>query len=163
MNPRVAEIQKERQAKVQIMQQALADIAALDKEELEILTGTERTGNKQLTFDSDGKTIRWDDGSITLGKKPCQFVKELYFAEKRRMKFGRIAKAVWGNSLKYHNTIKVTVCNLRKKLMNAKFPYEILSVGGKKHEVEVKNPKTGQVRKITVQPEISGFMFRIKK
>ena len=149
--------------------QLAADLAALDqmiKTEAMRLAGKEesrekRTGRKQLTFDSNGKTIRWNGGSVRLGKKPYTFVKALY--EKRRMRINGIAKAVWGESLTPSETIRVTVCNLRKKLAMANFPYEVMTVESKKQEAKVRNPNTGKIRNLTVQPEISGFKFSVKK
>ena len=149
--------------------QLAADLATLDqmiKAEAIRLAGKEearekRTGRKQLTFDPDGKTIRWNGGSVRLGGKPCKFVKTLY--EKRKVRFTSMATVVWGESLTPPETIRVTVCNIRKALAKANFPYEVITVESKKHEVEVRNPHTGKVRKIMVQPEISGFRFIVKK
>jgi len=149
--------------------QLAADLATLDqmiKAEAMRLAGIEeerekRTGRKRLTFDPDGKTIRWNGGSVRLGEKPCKFVRTLF--EKRRVLFTSMATVVWGNSLIPSETIRVTVCNLRKALVKANFPYEIITIETKKIETKARDVNTGKVRNITVQPKISGFKFSVKK
>jgi DNA-binding winged helix-turn-helix (wHTH) protein len=129
-----------------------------------ILAGTEHTKkNVLLTFESDGKTIRWEGGTVRLTKKPCKFVKALYNAKKQRMRINGIAAKVWGDPFTARNTIYVTLCNLRNELKQAKFPYEILSKKRKGDSYEEQNPITKKSRKIVFQTQVEGFMLQIKK
>ena len=161
MNPRAVEILARLDA-IELAEGKLRTERVLLHAELqEILKTGKRQKRKLLSFEPDGRTIRWDGGSVRLGKKPCKFVQSLYV--KHRMLITSIAKMVWGDAATSSNTISVTVCNLRKELANADFPYEIVTVECEKKEVEVIHPMTRKPRKLTVQPEIKGFRISIKK
>ena len=167
MNPRDIEIQNRIDALMSAMGEMCAELIVLRAEQEERREGKARerarSGDVPLVFDPDGRTIRWDGGSVRLGKKPYKFVQALYLAKKKRMRIAGIAKAVWGNVLTAPHTINVTFYNLVDELKKENFPYKILNVKKKRKVVEVKNPITGDTRQIAVQPEIIGFMFRIKK
>jgi DNA-binding response OmpR family regulator len=161
MNPRIAEILTQLDA-IELAEGELRTKRVMLHAELqEILETGKHLKRKLLSFEPDGRTIRWNGGSVRLGEKPCKFVKTLY--EKRRMHINRIAKVVWGGSLTPSGTIRTTVCNLRKELANAGFPYEIITVTNKKIEGKAKNPHTNNIKKITLQQEIKGFRISVKK
>jgi len=161
MNTHVLEILDKRAAIRLAIEKLCADDLVLEIELRKTLEAGNRQKRKLLTFDHDGRTIRWDGGFVRLGKKPCKFVQSLY--EKRQMLINSIAETVWGDATTNSNTISVTVCNLRKELANAGFPYEIITVECEKKEVEVIHPITKKPRKLTVQPEIKGFRISVKK
>jgi hypothetical protein len=70
LQTKLVEIWQERDALRLQIEHLSAQIAALDRQALAILNGTVRTGGVPLLFEADGLTIRWDGGSIRLGKKP---------------------------------------------------------------------------------------------
>ena len=161
MNPRVAEIHDRLDA-INLAEGELRDERAGLLAELKAMfEARDCKKRKLLSFEPDGRTIRWDGGSVRLGKKPYKFVQSLYM--KRQMRINSIAEMVWGDAATNSNTISVTVCNLRKELANAGFPYEIVTVECEKKEVEVIHPITRKPRKLTVQPEIKGFRISVKK
>ena len=164
MNPRVLEILDRRAAIRLAIGELCAEDLVLETELREILETKERkqtrSGDVPLVFDPDGRTIRWDGGSVRLGKKPYKFVQALYLAKKKRMRIAGIAKAVWGNELEPHSTIRVAFCRLKPKLEIANFPYKILSRTDKKKTVEYKDKRTGEHREIVVQPAITGFSIQ---
>ena len=167
MNPRVLEILDRLDAIDLARGELCAEELVLRTELRERLEAKERkqtrSGEVPLVFDPDGRTIRWDGGSVRLGKKPFKFVQALYFAKKRRMRIAQIAKAVWGNELIANNTINMTFYRLVDKLKKANFPYKISSRADKKQTVEYKDKRTGEPRQITVQPEIIGFSIQNHK
>ena len=161
MNPRVIEIQKERQAKMLIMQQAMADIVALDKEELEILTGKVRP-EKPVSLTFSKNVIRWEDGALAISGKGYRFVKALYEANDMRLEIAVLEEIVWKDDMEEkgkvirQNTFRVALLRLAEKLERAKFPYRLLPERSKeKHEVVKRKPEDKPTTK-RIQSEIIG-------
>ncbi len=128
MQPRLLEIQNEEQELRRIMAEAVMRLNALAEERQAISIKTVFRRRQTLTFDPGGKTIRWEGGSVTLGRKSCHFVKTLWFAKKRRMKTCKLCEKVFGCSTTPDETLRKFIQRLSNALYLAKFPYEIKPV-----------------------------------
>jgi hypothetical protein len=134
MNPRLLEIQKERQEQMLVMQQALAHITALNQEESEILTGKQHTEAPiLLTFCK--KIITWDGGALYISGKAYKFVKALYEADDMELDIPALEEIVWkqeiGGESKViikQNTFRVALLRISEMLEKAKFPYRLFPV-----------------------------------
>ena len=90
------DIEAEEQALHQTISEAISRLTQLGEERLRILTGA-KSGIPTLSFDRDGRTIRWETGEISLGPKAFRFVKSLWFTQKRRLRTDQLGKIVWKN------------------------------------------------------------------
>jgi len=116
-----------------------------------------------LDFDSDGKTIRWKGKSVQLGWNPRNIVKVLYFATNRRATITGLGKAIWGDQLCNHKTIKATISKLNRALKKTSFPYKIKSVKSKKQVVSVEDFLSKKVRSVTIRCPIVGYKLVARK
>ena len=131
MNSRLLEIQKEINAH-------LMAILDLRSEEWFIISTRFRFPGPAITFDGDGRTIRWDDGEIKVGPKSWLFLKTLWRGgKKHRAKLDRIERNVWGEGrFVPSNTIAQMAKRLSETLKNTNFPYKILPAK-KKETLEI--------------------------
>jgi len=116
-----------------------------------------------LVFDANTRTIRWDGGSVKLGKNPFKILKVLYFAPNRRTKLLGLTERVWGISSKNHSTVKSTVSRLNSKLKKAKCPFKIVGAKCLQPIIYKKDPVTNKIKNGMNRPPIKGFKLVIRK
>ena len=116
-----------------------------------------------LAFDDDKRTIRWDGGSVCLGKKPYRFVKALYFAKKRRLKRAQVDYIVWKKQIVGGRTVYETFRQLRNTLREAQFPYEIVRRMQSGQIKTVENPITKKTKEVLIDTEFEKYGLRAKK
>ena len=170
MNPRLLEIQKERQEQMLVMQQALAHLAALDQEENEILTGKMRSDMNQpvsLKFGKD--VISWGNSGKALAIRGdgYRILKALYVADQNYLTREELEEIVWDKKnlveddearFVKQNTFRRAISRLAEKLEFAKFPYRITKVeSDTQYEPTGKKFKSGKQKVKPIQPEIIGI------
>ena len=158
MTDRLLEIREERQA-------LHARLVALDQEENEILTGTERTGKKPVPLTFGKNVVAWGDRKMPLKGKGYKFVKALYDAKKMRLKGGTLGKRVWGKDKEpQRHTFNVFIRWITEKLEKAKFPYLIKPVmrKGQVRQAEERRGRNNKPIKIYEPPEIIGVKMHVR-
>ena len=137
MNPRLLEIQKERQEQMLVIQQALAHVATLDQEENEILSGDQHI--EQIDFFMfKGRTSR--------------LLEELSKSPNRRLSHDDIRIDVMLNVDADIRELRKTICVANQELENTNSIYEINNIKGYGYQLALK--KT--LPNVTCHPKKSG-------
>ena len=169
MNPRLLEIQIERQEQMLVMQQAIAHITALDQEANEILTRTMRSDmNQSISLKFGKDVISWGNSGKALAIRGdgYRILKALYDADQNFLTREKIEEILWDKKklveddeshFVKQNTFCKAISRLAEKLEFAKFPYRITKVeSDTQYEPTGKKFKSGKQKVKPIQPEIIG-------
>ena len=140
-----------------------AEKAAALREQLEKMLAAGERDPVTLMFDKVKRTIYWTGGKVKLGTKSFKFVRLLYHAKNKRATSTHIAKYVWHNATEPQHNINVLYYRLEERLLEANFPYEIVSRTLTERVRELHDLPSDKIRKVNLQNAVSYYKLKPKK
>jgi len=107
-------------------------VVTLCKEQERLLQSFLPDGKQVLSFVDHKRRISWVGGSVKLGKKSYQFVKQLWLGENHQVELSELEESVGNKQLEEKGkmpiipqTFSKLVQDTQENLVEANFPYEI--------------------------------------
>ncbi len=135
MNPRLLDIQAEREEQRRIIAAALERLAALDVESASLFASLRtELPPQELSFSGDGE-IDWIVGRSTFSPSTCRLVRELWESPTKFISREEFREFVQFDEDADDAAIRTCVCRARKELSAKGFPYDIETVKSKGYKI----------------------------